>query len=57
MGIPPRRPSVRITDGALAGVEGILISLRKNHHLVLQVSLLLRSVRVRLHRHQIASIL
>lgn len=48
---------VRVTAGGLAGVEGLLVSLRNANHLVLQVSLLQRSVLVHLDRHQIAPIL
>jgi transcription antitermination factor NusG len=48
---------VRVTAGGLAGVEGLLLSLRNANHLVLQVSLLQRSVLVHLDRHQIAPIL
>jgi transcription antitermination factor NusG len=37
---------VRVEKGALAGVEGILVELRKNHRLVVSITLLKRSVAV-----------
>jgi len=47
---------VRVTAGGLSGVEGILLSLRNANHLVLQVSLLQRSVLVHIDRHHITPV-
>jgi len=46
---------VRIIEGALAGVEGILMEFRNGMHLVLSVSLLCRSIRVELHKDFVVS--
>lgn len=47
---------VRITHGALAGVEGLLVELRKVHRLVLSISLLQRSVAVEIDRDMVAPV-
>jgi len=46
---------VRIVDGALAGVEGILMEFRNSMQLVLSVSLLCRSIRIELHKDLVVS--
>jgi len=47
---------VRIRDGALAGVEGILVSQDKNRSLVVSVQLLQRSVSIKLEDYDIVPI-
>jgi transcription antitermination factor NusG len=42
--------SVRLEEGPLAGVEGILIDVRKQHRIVVSVNLLRRSVAVEIDR-------
>jgi transcription antitermination factor NusG len=44
---------VRILDGALSGLEGILTSFRGSHRIVVSVSLLCRSVSVEIERSRI----
>lgn len=41
---------VRVTHGSLAGIEGIVVSEKKHHQLVLSVTLLQRSVAVAIDR-------
>jgi transcriptional antiterminator NusG len=48
--------NVRIEDGPLRGLEGILISLKDRHRIVVSVSLLRRSVAVEIDRSQICPI-
>jgi transcription antitermination factor NusG len=42
---------VRIEEGPLSGVEGILVEVRKKHRVVVSVSLLKRAVAVEVERH------
>jgi transcriptional antiterminator NusG len=48
--------NVRIEDGPLRGLEGILISFKERHRIVVSVSLLRRSVAVEIDRSQICPI-
>ena len=42
---------VRLEEGPLAGLEGLLIEVRKKHRIIVSVSLLRRSVAVEIERH------
>ena len=44
---------VRVAEGPLAGLEGLLVQVRKQHRIVVSVSLLRRSVAVEIERHWI----
>lgn len=46
--------TVRIVEGPLAGLKGILVSVQKSHRLVLSISLLCRSVLIEIDRQWIA---
>ncbi len=48
--------NVRIEDGPLRGLKGILISFKDRHRIVVSVSLLRRSVAVEIDRSQICPI-
>lgn len=48
---------VRVTHGALAGIEGQLLAIRNQSHLILTVSLLQRAVMVHVDRQNITPIL
>jgi transcription antitermination factor NusG len=51
----PVGQKVRIADGALKGVEGIVVECRNSLQLILSVTLLRRSVRVEIHRDLVMS--
>jgi transcription antitermination factor NusG len=47
---------VRVEDGPLEGVEGIYVEARKQHRIVVSVTLLKRSVSVEIERHWVKPI-
>jgi len=47
---------VRLEDGPLAGLEGILVEVRKQHRIVVSVSLLQRSVAVEIEREWVTPV-